>query len=255
MVDPLISEICSGVVNWVNNTLMVALYDLSYQECKEIRLARTDPNYEYLRNLTNDNNLKRLEEMIGTNIPLPSLGSLGSDYLPKDFNPAMPYLLTRQRFIVLKTVIKREQEGFVLSGPHGVSKSYTMYLLAFYAVVNSTPLLYIPKCKIWVSEYWKGGSKAANKYLLSLLFYYNYDILSNKEIREMSSSSDIVRYCSEIMSSNQHFFYLLDEHNELFKQYNNIDVYKIELEREHFRKQYNYHLLWQCTLCFCVWFT
>ncbi|KAL9648979.1 hypothetical protein ABK040_008358 [Willaertia magna] len=37
------------------------------------------------------------------------------------------------------------------------AKSYTMYLIACYTVVNSIPLLYVPRCLNWVAGFtWSG---------------------------------------------------------------------------------------------------
>ncbi|KAF0981839.1 hypothetical protein FDP41_011700 [Naegleria fowleri] len=176
---------------------------------EQLRKERTNPKYDYLRNLHDPNNMEKLEKLIGTNIQLPIFQEYG-DLVPKDFDPTAKYVLTRQRFDILKKVVAGA-EGFVFSGPHGISKSYTLYLIAAYAFVNSIPVLYVPSCGTWIRRYIIDNIPGANNQSL------NSDILSRDVISKLEKSGDIVSYLSKNVADDQRVFYLFDEHNELFK--------------------------------------
>ncbi|KAL9653247.1 hypothetical protein ABK040_010954 [Willaertia magna] len=214
------NDTCETIVYWVNTNLipLIALQEFPKFNNEAIKQARTDPKYEYLRNLHDTNKMIELERLIGSNIELPVLDNLGSEYVPKDYNPESKYLFTRQRFEILKKAINRKEEGYVLSGPFGISKSYTMYLIACYAIVNSIPLLYVPRCLIWVGRYFEQKELGANEYLRNLLFFYNGDIFPQIMQRELiTSSTNVIETLKAHCGRN--VFLLFDEHNELFRHY------------------------------------
>ena len=138
------------------------------------------------------------------------------DLVPKGFIANAKYLLTRQRFDILKKVVDGSS-GFVFSGPHGISKSYTLYLIAVYAFVNSIPLLYVPVCGHWVSIFHTANQVGANDYLRNLFLSLNSDILSRDQIIEIQKSPDVVNYLSRNFGNERSVFYLFDEHHELFE--------------------------------------
>ncbi|EFC43138.1 predicted protein [Naegleria gruberi] len=181
-----------------------------------LRKERTNAKYDYLRNLHDPTNMKKLENFIGTYIDLPVFGKEDSDLSPKDFDPNDKFLLTQQRFDILKKVVNGST-GLVLSGPHGISKSYTLYLIAAYAFVNSIPALYVPKCRSWLSTFNIDKEVGANNYLRRLFFSLNSDILSTTQIMELQKSRNVVEHLSTHIGDKGSMFYLFDEHNELFR--------------------------------------
>ncbi|KAF0978059.1 hypothetical protein FDP41_002574 [Naegleria fowleri] len=218
---------CKAVAEWVVELIRGNFIEISSELLdrwkhrlegeisEQLRKERTNPKYDYLRNLHDPTNMEKLEKLIGTNIQLPIFQEYG-DLVPKNFDPTAKYLLTRQRFDILKKVVAGA-EGFVFSGPHGVSKSYTLYLIAAYAFVNSIPVLYVPTCGSWRRRYIIGNIPGANKYLLGLFLSLNSDILSRDVISKLEESDDIVSYLSKYVAEDQRVFYLFDEHNELFR--------------------------------------
>ncbi|KAL9653244.1 hypothetical protein ABK040_010951 [Willaertia magna] len=220
--SPQLLDACKTIVYWVNTNLipLIALQEMPKVNNEAIKQARTDPKYEYLRNLHDTNKMIELERLIGTNIDLPVLGLVGSEHVPKNYNPESKYLFTRQTFDILKNVVNRKEEGYVLSGPFGISKSYTMYLIACYAIVNSIPLLYVPRCLNWVGRYFEQKELGANEYLRNLLFFYNGDIFPLSLQRELIISSTNVIETLKIYYG-RNVFLLFDEHHELFGSYAN----------------------------------
>ncbi|KAF0974642.1 hypothetical protein FDP41_006116 [Naegleria fowleri] len=234
---------CKAVAEWIvelirgnfitisSNLLDRWKHRLKGKISEQLRKERTNPKYDYLRNLHDPTNMEKLEKLIGTNIQLPIFQEYG-DLVPKNFDPTAKYLLTRQRFDILKKVVAGA-EGFVFSGPHGVSKSYTLYLIAAYAFVNSIPVLYVPTCGAWIDFYSIKEKYSANKYLLGLFLSLNSDILSGDVISKLEKSGDIVSYLSKYVAKDQRVFYLFDEHNELFRLDNDGKIFALE---PYFRK-------------------
>ncbi|KAG2372842.1 hypothetical protein C9374_013122 [Naegleria lovaniensis] len=221
---------CKAVAEWIATKLTKAseggslinipseLFDLwkfKGEISEDLRKERENPRYDYLRNLHDPTNMKKLEKLIGTFIDLPVLGTKDRELSPTAFNPNAKYLLTQQRFDVLKTLVNGST-GMVLSGPYGSSKSYTLYLIAAYAFVNSFPVLFVPRCHIWIRDYDYKKNIGANNYLRRLFFSLNSDILSQTQIIELQKSIDILRHLSKEFGSKRSVFYLFDEHNELF---------------------------------------
>ncbi|KAF0974333.1 hypothetical protein FDP41_006365 [Naegleria fowleri] len=184
---------------------------------EQLRKERTNPKYDYLRNLHDPTNMEKLEKLIGTNIQLPIFED---DLLPKNLDPTAKYVLTRQQFDMLKKVVAGV-EGFFFSGPPEISKSYTLYLIAAYAFVNSIPVLYVTNCAVWKNNYIIDNIPGANKYLLRLFLSLNSDIFSCDIISKLEQSGDIVSYLSQYVAKDQRVFYLFDEHDELFRPYDN----------------------------------
>ncbi|KAF0979440.1 hypothetical protein FDP41_001783 [Naegleria fowleri] len=197
---------CKAVAGWVTTKLRKAgeggslinipskLFDLWKRKLEgeiseNLRKERTNARYNYLRNLHDPANMKKLRTLIGKFIDLPVFGKGESDLSPKNFNPNAKYLLTLQRFEILNNVVNGKTTGLVLSGPHGVSKSYTLYLIVAYAFVNSIPVLYVPRCRLWLSSYNTDQEKARN----------------------------VVRHLSTHIGDVGPMFYLFDEHNELYR--------------------------------------
>ncbi|KAG2370870.1 hypothetical protein C9374_013781 [Naegleria lovaniensis] len=225
---------CKAVAGWITTKLRKAgeggslinipskLFDLWKHKLEgeiseNLRKERTNARYDHLRNLQDPTNMKKLETLIGKFIDLPVFGTGESDMSPKDFNPNAKYLLTQQRFDILNKVVNGKTTGLVLSGPHGVSKSYTLYLIVAYAFVNSIPVLYVPRCRLWLSSYNTDQEVGANNYLRRLFFSLNSDILSTTQIVELQKARNVVRHLSEHIGNVGPIFYLFDEHNELYR--------------------------------------
>nr|CAG4719037.1 unnamed protein product [Naegleria fowleri] len=225
---------CKAVAGWVTTKLRKAgeggslinipskLFDLWKRKLEgeiseNLRKERTNARYDYLRNLHDPANMEKLRTLIGKFIDLPVFGTGESDLSPKNFNPNAKYLLTQQRFDILNNVVNGKTTGLVLSGPHGVSKSYTLYLIVAYAFVNSIPVLYVPKCRLWLSSYNTDQEVGANNYLRRLFFSLNSDILSTTQIVELQKARNVVRHLSTHIGDVGPMFYLFDEHNELYR--------------------------------------
>ncbi|KAG2381541.1 hypothetical protein C9374_006530 [Naegleria lovaniensis] len=225
---------CKAVAGWITTKLRKAgeggslinipskLFDLWKHKLEgeiseNLRKERTNARYDHLRNLQDPTNMKKLETLIGKFIDLPVFGTGESDLSPKGFNPNAKYLLTQQRFDILNNVVNGKTTGLVLSGPHGVSKSYTLYLIVAYAFVNSIPVLYVPRCRLWLSSYNTDQEAGANNYLRRLFFSLNSDILSTTQIVELQKARNVVRHLSTHFGNVGPMFYLFDEHNELYR--------------------------------------
>ena len=221
-----------------------------------IKEKRNSIKFNFLRNLNEQpQKLKELENKIGTFFELPHFGSSMSDYVPKDYVSNEPYFFTKQRFLIFKEAIENKKGGLLLSGPHGVGKSYISYLIATYAYVNSYPLLYIPKCSSWVRKISKEDFDCNGPalYWLNRFYELNYDIinkyenlksykkdfhsLEEKEWKNKTNCSELQSYIMKSLSKhietpvvslylNQ--FYIFDEHNELFNKDNATNLMPID---------------------------
>ncbi|KAL9653282.1 hypothetical protein ABK040_010989 [Willaertia magna] len=211
---------CKTIVYWVNNTLIPfqMLQEINPKISNKVfQQVRIDPKYEYLRNLHDSSKMKALESLIGTNIDLPILNELDGN-VPIDFDHTSKFLLTRQGFELLNKVIKKDNDGHALYGPYGMSKSYTMYLIACYAIVNSIPLLYVPKCKDWVECYYKKKELGANEYLRNLALYWNYDIISRDLVLKMlTNPRDVIDLLKISSTKGDRAMLLFDEHHEVLE--------------------------------------
>ncbi|KAL9656950.1 hypothetical protein ABK040_007041 [Willaertia magna] len=199
--------------------------------------ARTDPKFDHLRDL------EKLKSLIGSNIALPLFEEQNS---PTDYNQNSPYILTQQRYNILQQVVERQEIGHVLSGLSGISKSYTMLLLAAYAIVNSIPLIYVPSCVKWVSEYANGGLKLANKFLFDNFLYWNSDLFNNADSIKgekfdiKTASINSVQFLSNFSDESNPVFFLFDEHNEIFtRQYNTHPYFRDYVTWEGITNGYN----------------
>jgi hypothetical protein len=163
-----------------------------------VNTERLNQKYNFLLNLNNDNNkMMEFKRKIGTFVDLPYFGPTGSNYVPKDYINDK-FLITHQRYSILEEIIENEKEGkritggMVLSGPHGknifktkgVGKSHLNYLIASYAFVNSFPLLYIPRCSIWVTESDFDFDEPA-LYWLKNFYHFNHDLFDKYEVFKM----------------------------------------------------------------------
>jgi len=224
---------CKAIVEWVVTftkadegdtciNIPSALFDcfLEWKISEVLKKKRTHERYNHLRNLHDPTNMNKLQTLIGTFIDLPVFGYEESDLVPNEFDPKAKYLLTQQRFEILKEVVDGSR-GMVLSGPRGVSKSYTLYLIAAYAFVNSIPLLFVPRCLSWVQAYYTSKVVGAEDYLCRLFLELNSDILSPIQIMELQKTRGLVSHLSTHFGNKKKFiFYLFGEHNELFRPNN-----------------------------------
>jgi hypothetical protein len=193
-----------------------------------IKENRNDIKFNFLRNLNEEpQKLKELEKKIGTFFELPILGSVDSDFVPKDYVPEH-YFFSKQRFLILNEIINNENKritgGLVLSGPHGVGKSYISYLIACYAFINSYPLLYIPRCSNWVRKINLNDKDCDGSalYWLNRFYDLNYDIIDKyeslnhhkkklEELKEKKWQDEFKNGCSSLQTS---IMTLLSKHIE-----------------------------------------
>jgi hypothetical protein len=73
--------------------------------------SRKDVIFDYLRTIEKDFSL--LEKQVGKFIPLPIFADKGP-CVPKDFDPNENFFLSEQRFSILKDIITKAPEGFLL---------------------------------------------------------------------------------------------------------------------------------------------
>lgn len=190
---------------------------------------KSERNEKMFQSLLHDN----IQKLEGEFIDLPSLGQY-----PKGFTleKASKFYFTKQRYHFFNSLLQTKSlsKGCTLIGPHGVGKSLFTYFLASYAYINHYFLVYIPQVSVWCQKYSSKGKQSAAEYFIDNFMYFNKDLLKEerykflKEFFEENENNKPKNYhalqvdlATLLSKNNVTVFYIFDEHQELFKQFEN----------------------------------
>jgi len=207
---------------------------------------RDDPRFTPLRCYDGNPPSHFLDDLENTFVPLPDLL-----VYPKDFNPSealISTLLTPQRVEILRHFAQmvhlgephkandRPELGIILSGPHGVGKSFMSYILACTAYVNGCILVYIPFAGVIRNE------EACYRQFFEVILSYNAPLLASIRCQRDPTQTLLDLACQE--PTEQAFdhlveelqratavpvIFIMDEHNELYKgslQHKHPDIFR-----------------------------